>query len=320
MINEERIFYPTVDELELGLESVSLVETPAIEFNFLKFSKEAPIKFTLSSDDKMIVTGPALVPDKKIYRHDEEMGGDYWIVFTADTIKSIVLKYFKENQVNNINNEHTSQMIEGTMIESWFSKQDGEMGYDVPAGTWFVSYQIEDAKYWNEYIKSEKVKGFSIEGMFKLIGKKKVEQSIVDEDELLFNQVRELIIKMDEETIINYFSRKDIGVSISALDLSEVQYEDITEDEITKLTLDTPDVYYFYDKKPDAIFDGSGKLTDSKTRTFCKQIVSQAKYFKAQEIVALSSEIGYSVFSYAGGNHCRHKWVKASNFKFLPRK
>jgi hypothetical protein len=257
MINEERIFYPSVDELELGLESVSLVETPAIEFNFLKFfSQEAPIKFTLSSDDKMIVTGPALVPDKKIYRHDEEMGGDYWIVFTADTIKSIVLKYFKENQVNNINNEHTSQMIEGTMIESWFSKQDGEMGYNVPAGTWFVSYQIEDSEYWNNYIKSEKVKGFSIEGMFKLIGKKKVEQSIVDEDELLFNQVRELIIKMDEETIINYFSRKDIGVSISALDLSEVQYEDITDDEITKLTLDTPDVYYFYDKNPDAVFDG----------------------------------------------------------------
>jgi hypothetical protein len=318
MIDENKIYYPTVDELELGLDSVSLVNEPAIELNFLMFNKQEPMKFTLSADDKMIVTGPALVPDKKIYRHDEEMG-DYWIVFTADTIKQIVLKYFKENQVNNINNEHTPQMIEGTMIESWFSKQDGELGYDVPEGTWFVSYQIEDPAYWNESIKSGKVKGFSIEGMFKLL-KKKVQQSAVNPDEVLFNKVKEMVLELDEQLILDYFKRDDVGVKSTDLDLSAVQYEDIAEDEFTRLTLDTPDVYYYYDKKADAVFEGGGKLTDDKTRSFCKEIVSQAKYFSAQEIVSLSSQLGYSVFSYAGGNHCRHRWTKATNFKFLPRK
>ncbi|HEX8517548.1 MAG TPA: XkdF-like putative serine protease domain-containing protein [Bacteroidia bacterium] len=341
MIPEDRIFYPTIDELELdlGLRTISLVEQPAIAYGFLKFSEEEPDKFqltlsqddqpevfklTLSEDDQMIVTGPVLIPELPIHRFDTKgMGGEFWIVFTAQRIKEVVKKFGKDNLFNKINKEHTPDMINGTLLETWFSKSENELGYDVPIGTWFASYQIEDREYWNEYIKTGKIKGFSIEGKFKFVPKSKaleVKQSAIDVDELMFNEVKEVILKMDEEMILNYFSRNDVGTSKYDLDLSEVQYSDINENDIYNIQLDAPDVFYYYDAKPDATFNGSGKLTDEKTRNFCKNIVSQGKYFSAKEIVSLSSELGYSVFSYAGGNYCRHRWTKATGFKFLPRK
>ena len=39
-------------------------------------------------------------------------------------------------------------------------------GLDVPDGTWMVSYRVDNEVIWNEYVKTGKVKGFSIEGFF----------------------------------------------------------------------------------------------------------------------------------------------------------
>ena len=324
MINNDKIFYPTIDEIELGLDSVSLVENPAIEINFLKFSEEKKLVFKLANEDKMIVSGPALVPDKPIYRNDAEMG-DYWIVFKEQTIKDIVFKYFKEKQMNNLNHEHTKELIKGTMIESWFSKVDKELGFDVPIGTWFCSYQIEDKDYWNNEIKTGKVNGFSIEGMFKLIKNPASAELSISEEESQYKAIKQMIIDLDGETILDYLKRDDIGVKMDELDLSEAVYEPISDDEFTQINLaNKPKIYYRYWKKPGAKFDADGgTLTDSRTRDFCRNIISLGKYWTAQEIVNLSQSVGYSVFKYAGGgspNTCRHCWSRVAYFKFLPKK
>ena len=54
------------DETEDGVFAVSLVEKPAIEKDFIALSKEE-IKLKVIDEDKRIVVGFALVPDKKIY-------------------------------------------------------------------------------------------------------------------------------------------------------------------------------------------------------------------------------------------------------------
>ena len=192
---DKKIYYPTVDELTIGLEAMALVEYPAVEYNFIKMNKQEQKKVYLTQEDKMIITGPALVVNQEIYRNDPELG-EYYLVYTEDSIRKIVQKYFKELQVNNLNEGHIKEdHVQGTMIESWFSKEDNELGFEgVPKGSWFVSYQIEDKDYWENTIKQGKVKGFSIEGMFKF---STIKQSAETEDEIKLKKVMELLSKYD---------------------------------------------------------------------------------------------------------------------------
>jgi len=39
-------------------------------------------------------------------------------------------------------------------------------GLDVPVGTWMGSVKVDNDDIWNDYVKTGKVKGFSIEGYF----------------------------------------------------------------------------------------------------------------------------------------------------------
>ena len=75
---------------ETGVYTVSLVESPAVEVDFLAFEKETPIQLKLN-DDKHIITGVSLRADYPIYRESVERGG-YYVVFTKETIQQIVGK------------------------------------------------------------------------------------------------------------------------------------------------------------------------------------------------------------------------------------
>ena len=73
--------------------TISVVEDPAIEEDFIKLKSDKLYKF-----DQQILIGPALVPDKPIYRNDEH--GEYYISFDASSIKQIAADYLKHLQIN----------------------------------------------------------------------------------------------------------------------------------------------------------------------------------------------------------------------------
>ena len=67
--------------------------------------------------------------------------------------------------------EHEVNLQDTTIGESWVIEypqmvKSKTYGYDLPKGTWMVSMKIDNMEIWNEYVKSGKVKGFSIEGYF----------------------------------------------------------------------------------------------------------------------------------------------------------
>lgn len=67
------------------LFAVSLVEDPAIESNFIALSKERiPIKL---EDEKRLLVGAALVPNKPIYRNVN--GKEFYISFDEATIEKL---------------------------------------------------------------------------------------------------------------------------------------------------------------------------------------------------------------------------------------
>jgi hypothetical protein len=60
--------------------AVSLVDSPAIEVDWLKLSEELQMSFA-SQEDKQMLYGPLLIPGKLIFRRDEKTGEEFNIVF-----------------------------------------------------------------------------------------------------------------------------------------------------------------------------------------------------------------------------------------------
>ena len=129
-----------------------------------------PGTFAFSADEEMIVTGPAMVPQQLILRKDD-MGNPFHVYFSKDTIKKIARKFFEYNKQNNTDINHDDNIAtNNTLLESWIVEDPNmdkskTMGFNVPAGTWFASYKINDEETWNK-IKNGELNGYSIAGNF----------------------------------------------------------------------------------------------------------------------------------------------------------
>ena len=166
------IYELTINEKEQDDAEVSfiaLVDKPAIKRDFLAF-KEA-VKFEIVSEDERVITGPLMIPDQLIYRDSPKFGMHY-VKFSPATIKQIAIKFSKKGFQRNVNIMHDAEMqVDGlTMFETFISNSKRgvkplEAFKDLPDGTWFGSFYVENPKVW-ELIKSGEVKGFSVEGLF----------------------------------------------------------------------------------------------------------------------------------------------------------
>ena len=72
-----------------------------------------------------------MLADTPIYRYDPEYG-EYYIKYTKDTIAKMVQKYFKENNQENVDQEHSFELIDGIELQQAFIK-DTEKGIN-PTG------------------------------------------------------------------------------------------------------------------------------------------------------------------------------------------
>lgn len=154
-----------------GIDAISIVENPAIEENWIALKGEKKeYNFAEVSKEKKIIMGAMLVPDKPIFRRDEE-NGEYYIFFSQDTIRKCMEMFFQNGNQSNATFEHLEQITGLTMVESWIV-EDPEMdksklyNLNVPRGTWMGTIKVENDVIWNDFIKTGKVKGFSIEGYF----------------------------------------------------------------------------------------------------------------------------------------------------------
>jgi len=151
-----------------GIDAISLVETPAIESNFIALNKHELLLKEIDSE-KRILMGPALIPDKSIYRRNDN-GDEYYIYFSKDTVRKASELFFKKSNHQNATYEHEKKIDNMTIVESWIVEDPAKdktalYGMDVPAGTWMVSMKVDDEKIYND-AKEGTIKGFSIEGYF----------------------------------------------------------------------------------------------------------------------------------------------------------
>ena len=158
------------DEDESGVDYVALVDNPAIEVDWFAFDKQS--NFKAMDSERKIITGALMIADLPIYRNTPEMG-EFMVVFDAPTIEQIVQKFFKGKKTGNVNEMHDEALQGIYMYESFITDKSrgisAPKGFkNIPDGSWFGSYKVENVDVWENFIKTGNFKGFSVEGLFDL--------------------------------------------------------------------------------------------------------------------------------------------------------
>jgi len=218
------------EDQEIGIEAISVVENPAIEEDFIALKSQ---EFKLAEVDKerRILMGALLIPNKPIYRRNGE--DEYYIYFSKDTVLKASQMYLTQGKQNNSTLEH-QYAIEGlSLVESWLVEdkvhdKSVKYGMDLPLGTWVGSVKVNNDKIWNEFVKTGKVKGFSIEGMF-IDRMERPKEEIKDElakieeaeADYLLSQITAIIkndkrVKGGKKTVLESYSDYPSGVKNNA--------------------------------------------------------------------------------------------------------
>ncbi len=156
------------EDQEIGIEAISVVENPAIEEDFIAL-KSQEFKLAEVDKEKRILMGALLIPNKPIYRRNGE--DEYYIYFSKDTVLKASQMYLMQGKQNNSTLEHQYEINGLSLVESWIVEdkvhdKSVKYGMDLPLGSWVGSVKVNNDKIWNEFVKTGKVKGFSIEGYF----------------------------------------------------------------------------------------------------------------------------------------------------------
>lgn len=186
--------------------AISLVESPAIESDWIYLNKDE-IAFAKVDTEQRILVGAVLIPEKKILRVDGE-GNPYHVFFSKETVKKLAQNYLMKKYNDSATLEHDKKIKGVHLVESWIKEgkldKSNSYGLNLPEGTWVGIMKVTDDKIWNDYVKTGKVKGFSVEALLesKLVKasqeidlEKNLEDLNEDEVNILLGQIKAIIRK-----------------------------------------------------------------------------------------------------------------------------
>jgi hypothetical protein len=195
-----------IKKYKVGVDSetyaISLVEEPAIEETLVALSEQKEIKVQMANEEKHMVYSAVLVPDKPIYRRNDE-GEEFYVEFTKESIEKMSQQFLKEYKQNEITLDHETMASDITVVESWiksdlYKDKSVALGLNenLPVGTWFAGMKVNQIDVWDR-IKSGELKGFSVESLIRLeeFGKQKENNMVIDEtNEMGFwNKMKEVL-------------------------------------------------------------------------------------------------------------------------------
>ena len=191
-----------IDEMHesLAIDAVSLAEYPAIESDWIFLSKENKNNLSLAKVDehKRLIIGAALIPNKQIYRRDEN-GKEFYVFFSEATVKRASELYLINNNQSSATYEHRDKIKDVTTVESWIvedtdNDKSNIYGLNLPKGSWVLSMKVENEKVWQDIL-DKKVNGFSIEGFYidKLANLSNKVENNKDTDEEILTALAEIL-------------------------------------------------------------------------------------------------------------------------------
>jgi hypothetical protein len=166
-MNEYKIYEALLSDVTDGIYTVSLVDCPAVQSDFMCFNEQKPLNFKVENEEKRLIMGVVMRADYPIYRIAPN-GEEYYIKFSKETIEKMAEKMLFDNTSNNINlNHNPNDYVEDVYLREIFIK-DIEKGINpkgfesIEDGSLFAIYKVHSDEVW-ERVKKGEFKGFSIE-------------------------------------------------------------------------------------------------------------------------------------------------------------
>jgi len=135
-------------------------------------TKNDRFKMEFSYDEeKMEITGAAIIPNKMIIRKNPITEELYYVFFSEDTTKTLMERFQRNSKMDATNLNHSEISAKDTYVsESWLVidpqyDKTKALGLDFPKGTWVITMKVGDKDLWNK-IKQGEYNGFSVEGWF----------------------------------------------------------------------------------------------------------------------------------------------------------
>lgn len=213
-----------IKKFKVGTDSetyaISMVEEPAIEVDYVALAKQEEREVKLSSDERHICYGPALIPNKDIYRNNGEQ--EFYINFTEESIVKMSQDFMKEYRQHEVTLDHESEADEVYIVESWlvedpYKDKANALGFNVPKNTWMVGMKVNNIEVWDR-VKAGELKGFSVESMISLEEFSKNDNNMdIKTDEMFWDKLKNIL----KDT----FSKKEEPAEIEPtnIDLEEQQ-------------------------------------------------------------------------------------------------
>lgn len=222
-----------IKKYKVGCDSetlaISLVEFPAIESDFVALEKQEEVKVMLANEERHMVYGAALIPDKDIYRNDGEK--EYYINFTKESISKMSQDFMKEYRQHEVTLDHEDIANEICVVESWlvedpYKDKANALGINVPEGTWMVGMKVNNLEAW-ERVREGSLKGFSVESLISLEEFSKSDNNMnIETNEMfwdkLINVLKETFSKKEEEV-------EKVEIKPTNIELEETPVETPTE-------------------------------------------------------------------------------------------
>lgn len=157
-----------------------------LDFKVIEPTPENKQKVAKTDNFERIISGVWFMPDTDYLRSNSFE--NFTTRMTRSELKKAVTNFLKAGNVNQFDADHNGRPLSGLQaIETWiledYSQSSPVMGYkiedlgykkeDIPLGTVFMTVFIQNEKFFNEKILTQKVRGFSIEGLFYLTEKRK---------------------------------------------------------------------------------------------------------------------------------------------------
>jgi hypothetical protein len=184
-----QIFELVLNKETDGVDAISVVDKPAIESDWIALKEHIKIEFTEVDNDKRILMGAALIPNKQIFRKNGK--DEFYVYFSSETIKQASELFLINGNQNNATLMHDKAIKDMSVVESWIidnpeMDKSKEYGFSLPKGTWMISMKCNNDEIWSK-VKAGEIKGFSIEGYFA----DKAEMSSKNKE--LIQQLKELL-------------------------------------------------------------------------------------------------------------------------------
>lgn len=131
------------------------------------------VKMRAINEERRMVYGPAMIPDKHILRLNDQTGEEFYVTFPRQVVEKMSHRYFEQNHHQDVTIDHEYKDEDVKVVESWIKEGSSDksiaIGMDeMPDGTWFIGSKVKSDDTW-EKVKDGSLNGYSIEAEFKMI-------------------------------------------------------------------------------------------------------------------------------------------------------